>query len=55
MGVTTKKYGVFVSCCLKLFDFRQNRRLTPTDFERKFEFFKSHKNSYTGPLHITDP
>jgi hypothetical protein len=25
------------------------------DFEWKFEFFKSHKNSYTGPLYITDP
>jgi hypothetical protein len=25
------------------------------DFERKFEFFKTHKNSYTGQLCITDP
>jgi hypothetical protein len=25
------------------------------DFERKFDFFKTHKNSYTGPLCITDP
>jgi hypothetical protein len=24
------------------------------DFEQKFEFFKTHKNSYTGPLRITD-
>jgi hypothetical protein len=24
------------------------------DFERKFEFFKTHKNSYMGPLYITD-
>jgi hypothetical protein len=25
------------------------------DFERKSEFFKTHKNSYTGPLGTTDP
>jgi hypothetical protein len=25
------------------------------DFDRKFEFFKTHKNSYTGVLCITDP
>jgi hypothetical protein len=25
------------------------------DFERKFDFFKTRKNSYTGPLCITNP
>jgi hypothetical protein len=24
------------------------------DFERKFEIFKTHKNSYAGPSFITD-
>jgi hypothetical protein len=24
------------------------------DFKRKFEFFKTYKNSYTGPICITD-
>jgi hypothetical protein len=35
-------------------DFRLNRRLTQIDFERKFEIFKTHKNSYAGPSFITD-
>jgi hypothetical protein len=26
----------------------------PMDFERKFEFFQTRKNSYTGPFCITD-
>jgi hypothetical protein len=27
-----------------------NRRLTPMHFERKFDFLKTHENTYTGPL-----
>jgi hypothetical protein len=25
------------------------------DFERNFDFFKTYKNLYMGPLYITDP
>jgi hypothetical protein len=25
------------------------------DFEQKINFFKTHNNSYTGPLCVTDP
>jgi hypothetical protein len=52
MCVKTKKYNVSVSFCPKLVIFG-NRSPTTTDFERKFEFFKTHKNSYTGPFCIT--
>jgi hypothetical protein len=34
--------------------FRWNRRLTPMSFERIFQFFETCKNSYKGPLCITD-
>jgi hypothetical protein len=32
----------------------QNRRQTSMDFERKFVFYKTHKNSYMGTLGTTD-
>jgi hypothetical protein len=35
-------------------EFSLNRKLTSIDFERKFNFLKTHKNSYTGPLGTTD-
>jgi hypothetical protein len=36
-------------------DFQCNRTLTPMVLRKNLSFFKTHKNSYTGPLCITDP
>jgi hypothetical protein len=55
MGVTAKKYGISVSFFRKLAIFKKNRMLTPMEFERKFEVFKTRKISYTGALCITYP
>jgi hypothetical protein len=55
MGLTSKKYIVSVSFCGKLTIFAKNHRLTHTDFERKFDFFKTRKYSYTRPLYVTNP
>jgi hypothetical protein len=47
MGVRTKKYGVSVSFYRKLAIFGKT-------FQQKIYFFKTRKNSYMGPLCITD-
>jgi hypothetical protein len=45
-------FGQFLQ---KMGGFLLNRRLTPMDFEQKFVFYKTHKNSYTGPLGTSNP
>jgi hypothetical protein len=59
MGVTTMIYGVsFIFIANWWFtetgDLQENPMLTLMDFEWKFDSFKTHKNSYTGVLYITD-
>jgi hypothetical protein len=51
MGVTTQKYGVSISFCRKLTILRKT---VAYHLWILSDFFKTHKNSYTGPLGITD-
>jgi hypothetical protein len=63
VGTTDPKYRrhdteiwSFVQFLLQTGNFLQNLGLTAMDLERKFVFFfKTRKNSYMGPLEITDP
>jgi hypothetical protein len=50
--VTTKKYRVSVTFFCKLGIFRKR---SPMYFERKFDFFKTSKNTNMGPLGTTNP
>jgi hypothetical protein len=54
MGVTTQKYGVLVSLGPKLAIFGITVGV-PTVLSENLSFFKTYKNSYTGPLCTTDP
>jgi hypothetical protein len=53
MGFTIKKYRVPFSFCHKLV-FSVKSKGNPFDFEQKFIFFKTYKNSYTRSLCVTD-
>jgi hypothetical protein len=56
MVVTTKKYRISVSFCPKLSIFGKTIGVSVTLWilNENLSFFKTHKNSYTGPLCITD-
>jgi hypothetical protein len=46
--------GEFQSVLSQTDVFRQNRRLTPLDFEPKFKFLKTHNKLYKRPFYTTD-
>ncbi len=55
MGVTTRKYGVSVYFCPKLAIFGKTVGQNLCISSENVKIFKTHKNSYTRPLWITDP
>jgi hypothetical protein len=55
MGVTTKKYKLSVRFCPKLVIFGKTVGANLRILTENLIFFKIRKNSYTGPLCITDP
>jgi hypothetical protein len=52
-GVMTNKYGVSVSFPRQLVIF--GKTVDISILSENLDFFKTHKNSYTGPLGITNP
>jgi hypothetical protein len=54
MGVMGKKYGVSVSFSSKLTIFSKTVGSHLCILSENLIFFKTHKNSYTRPLYITD-
>jgi hypothetical protein len=54
MGVTIKKYRILVSFCRKLMIFSENDGQNLWILSEILKKIKNHKNSYTGPLRLTD-
>jgi predicted secreted protein len=54
MGATTKIYGVSASFCHKLSIFAETVGSHLRILSENLKILKTHKNSFTGPLRITD-
>jgi hypothetical protein len=53
-GVTAKKYGVSISFCRKQTIFSKTMGYDLWILSENLNFFKTHNNSYMGPLGTTD-